>query len=287
MSKDFAKEYKDAVVNDLPNLWDRIEAALPADVNATSENEPIEFKKPEENKEAVVNSAEKPKKKKKKLVWLYVSLPAAAVLLMVIVPLGALLAAGVFGLTSKTASNSAPMAASSSNSYKATADVDASLEAAPEAVYEDAQEEADYGINVDQDTQQFASGSQAGSKSSDSQEKENFNLVTPVLPNAEDITNDSGTYDPDNGYLLANYKMKVRVDGTYTDDAIGTLAELTILQVAGKNNEVYYGFSGFNTNECVKAKPEGFDHELQAGEEYWVSIYLYVTGDYWVIKPAN
>ena len=37
MNKDLSKEYKEAVMNDLPDLWGRIEAAIDAEENAKTE----------------------------------------------------------------------------------------------------------------------------------------------------------------------------------------------------------------------------------------------------------
>jgi hypothetical protein len=276
MSKDFAKEYKDAVVNDLPDLWDRIEAALPEDVNAqddaTTPVAPIEFKK-----------EEKPKKKKKKLVWLYAVIPAAAIILVVLIPVGALLTAGIFGLTTKQSSNSmaaaAPAAASDSDSIAYEASEAASFDEDPSFNINSVAEAPESIDSIFEDDNLKGAEAQ-GEKTKDL-------IPEPVLPGAADTEEEQELLDIGNGYLLANAKMKVKVDGTYTDDAIGTVAELQITSISGKNNEVYDGFSGFSVGECVKAKPEGFDNALKPGVEYEVSIYLYAPGDYWVIRPAD
>lgn len=276
MSKDFAKEYKDAVVNNLPDLWDRIEAALPEDVNAqddaTTPVAPIVFKK-----------EEKPKKKKKKLVWLYAVIPAAAIILVVLIPVGALLTAGIFGLTTKQSSNSMEAAASA-----AASDSDSIAYEASEAASFD--EDPSFNINSVAEVPESIDSifEDDNLKCAEAQGEKTKDLIPkPVLPGAADTEEEQELLDIGNGYLLANAKMKVKVDGTYTDDAIGTVAELQITGISGKNNEVYGGFSGFSVGESVKAKPEGFDNALKPGVEYEVSIYLYAHGDYWVIRPAD
>ena len=280
MSKDFAKEYKDAVVNDLPDLWDRIEAALPADVNAVSDNETSD------NASTPVSAPvapEKPKKKKKKLVWLYAVIPAAAIILVVIIPLGALLTAGVLGMTSKTASNSMPAAADASMAYSDSAAFEASEPMGEASSFD---EDVDELPAVPESIDDVLDPSAL--KGSDSVQENAKNLLPqPVLPGAANAEEEEQLMDIGNGYLLANAKMKIKVDGTYVDDAIGVLAEFTILEADSKNNEVYAGFSGFKAGECGKAKPEGFNKEPKAGDEFEVSIYLYAPGDYWVIRPAD
>ena len=98
MSKDLTKEYKEAVMNDLPDLWGRIEAAIDAQENEknneikseTVKKEETETIKTESNIKLVGNETVKEtviKKKRRMPVWLVTAVPFAAILLVVIVPL--------------------------------------------------------------------------------------------------------------------------------------------------------------------------------------------------------
>ena len=102
MSKDLSKEYKEAVLNDLPDLWGRIEAAIDAEEaqSAKTEDHPVEkpvnvveFKSVEKNVNE--NKAAKQKKKFKIPAWVMISLPTVAILLIIVIPVAAL---GVLGL---------------------------------------------------------------------------------------------------------------------------------------------------------------------------------------------
>jgi len=94
MSKDLSKEYKEAVMNDLPDLWGKIEAAIDAgeeqkETETTKKNTP-ELKIVSNTKNDKVDAARDyvPAKKKKKFpVWIFAAIPSAAILLIAVVPL--------------------------------------------------------------------------------------------------------------------------------------------------------------------------------------------------------
>ena len=100
MNKDLSKEYKEAVMNDLPDLWGRIEAAIDAEESAkTNGNETpisnvINFSKEENNTVSTANKyavnaydnvpvkAQTKKKKFRIPAWVFVAVPSAAILLL-------------------------------------------------------------------------------------------------------------------------------------------------------------------------------------------------------------
>lgn len=97
MSRNLENEYKEAVLKDLPDLWDRIEAALPTEQVTSAQNDES---KSESTKAETVKTEEKKienkqtsVKKKKHKIWPYfaVALPIAALGLIAIVPATAIL----------------------------------------------------------------------------------------------------------------------------------------------------------------------------------------------------
>ena len=111
MNKDLSKEYKEAVMNDLPDLWGRIEAAIDEEEskngNETPSSNVINFVKEDKtntaNKYAVNafdNEPVKAQTKKKKFripAWVFVAVPSAAILLLLIIPAGFLMMSGGMG----------------------------------------------------------------------------------------------------------------------------------------------------------------------------------------------
>ena len=100
MNKDLSKEYKEAVMNDLPDLWGKIEAAIDAEEKESKTvTETADIKEKPANLTLVSNNTDEPvfketepvaqvKKKKKKIpAWVLISIPSAAILLIAVVPL--------------------------------------------------------------------------------------------------------------------------------------------------------------------------------------------------------
>lgn len=90
MSKDLSKEYKEAVMNDLPDLWGKIEAAIDAgeEQKETSSIKSDTVETVNEKVNAVAARDYVPAKKKKKFpVWIFAAIPSAAILLIAVVPL--------------------------------------------------------------------------------------------------------------------------------------------------------------------------------------------------------
>ena len=134
MSRNFEDAYKAEVQLNIPDLWDRIESALPektalpetATVHKTTENGK------EETKEGITNFNHKSKKKKKPYTWMkWASLAAAALFMVILLP--AVAGLGILGVLG---SSSSDMAANESL-------------AAPEVIYQDVKEEAPNEIMTD------------------------------------------------------------------------------------------------------------------------------------------
>lgn len=95
MSKDFEKEYRDLVSLEIPDLWDRIDAALPEKESKPEKNNTVEF-----NKETA--------KKRKKNPWPYIipAISAAAIILFVAIPAIVLMSGGLNGSKAAVATDS-------------------------------------------------------------------------------------------------------------------------------------------------------------------------------------
>lgn len=88
MNKNLETEYKNAVMNDLPDLWDRIEAALPSvGEDDNDKNDSVKVFDNKNNTETPVNVIPaKSVKKKKNLAWVKIVVPMAALGIVLIAP---------------------------------------------------------------------------------------------------------------------------------------------------------------------------------------------------------
>lgn len=88
MSKDFEKEYRDLAALEIPDLWDRIEAALPEKTKTEASDNVIQFKE----------ETQRTTSKRKKNIWPYVipAVSAAALIVVVAIP-AVLLMSGAIG----------------------------------------------------------------------------------------------------------------------------------------------------------------------------------------------
>ena len=89
MNKNLETEYKNAVMNDLPDLWDRIEAALPSvGEDDNDKNDSVKVFDNKNNTETPVNNVipAKSVKKKKNLAWVKIVVPMAALGIVLIAP---------------------------------------------------------------------------------------------------------------------------------------------------------------------------------------------------------
>ncbi|MCR4647749.1 MAG: hypothetical protein K5776_01575 [Lachnospiraceae bacterium] len=134
MSKDLTKEYKEAVMNDLPDLWDRIEAAVDVieeEKSTVTTSAVTADTKETVNAEAKVTDfkqaeAEVKKKKSKRIpAWVFVSIPSAAILMIAIVPLFLWMASGGGSKSAATMADSTAPAAFANSGEAATTTEDA------------------------------------------------------------------------------------------------------------------------------------------------------------------
>ncbi len=88
MSKSLETEYKNAVLNDLPDLWSRIEASLPDIQNKNNTN--CSDKEATDTIQKDDYSKKVDKKKKKIKPWLFAVVPMAAAGICVVIPLAIL-----------------------------------------------------------------------------------------------------------------------------------------------------------------------------------------------------
>ena len=276
MSKDLAKEYKESVMNDLPDLWGRIESAIDAQEASKATAA--------ESKEAKPDSDTKPvqfKKKKHFPAWAMAAIPMAAMLLLVLIPMGIFVPQLFSKGSSQTKNFSMANAASDSGNYEAAI--------APQS------DDAEYYDEDISEGEVFDSviPTEEDSKTKNAQGSDRIDLKPGVDSNSlaqgkseKELNSVPATViDPyDNEELkLVNPDLDISVWGSYDDD--GRLAyEMDLVRIYGDNNEVYPGFSGFTDGESLKAF--ALDEEsaalLKIGGKYNVAVYY---GDNkWVVK---
>ncbi|MBO4346680.1 MAG: hypothetical protein J5840_03480 [Lachnospiraceae bacterium] len=287
MSKDLTKEYKEAVMNDLPDLWGRIEAAIDAQENEknkeikseTVKKEETETIKTESNLKIVGNETVKEtvvKKKRRMPVWLVTAVPFAAILLVVIVPLslfGLLAAGGAKSSQSNSAamSDSAPMAAEA-------CDTVTTCEASVEMAYEDISTGSDSSETL---TYKSADMDLTGTNAFQNLTGNNTEAVADGASESEGM----GTELPSavsEKEILVNEALLVKVDSFYENEH-GQMADLTILEVNSETNIPYSGFEAYKAGQSVTARIDDYDYKLYG--EYEVSLYFVPDkiNEFWAI----
>ena len=297
MNKDLSKEYKEAVMNDLPDLWGRIEAAIDAEENAkTDGNETpasnvINFSKSENdtvntaNKYAVNAYDNEPVKgqtqKKKKFripAWVFVAVPSAAILLLVIIPVGFMMMLG--GLGSKMAAPTttanyafdASPAATTTTAEAATEYYDAAATWDEPAVSAETEYwDDDYSENTKQNASATYDYTTGDGK---------LEGLDGIIQNLDGINNFDGTKS-DSATSLAptereadsrviNDGVKIKFLSVYENDEGKKLAEVEIVGVYGGYFEAPEGFDGFEKGETITAylKPDFKDVDFTEDSEY-------------------
>ncbi len=286
MSKDLTKEYKEAVMNDLPDLWGRIEAAIDAQENEknneikseTVKKEETETIKTESNIKLVGNETVKEtviKKKRRMPVWLVTAVPFAAILLVVIVPLslfGLLSAGGAKSSQSYSAamSDCAPMAEA--------CDTVTNCEDSVEMAYEDISTGGD---SSDTLTYKSADMDLSGTNAVQNLTGNNTEAVADGASESEEM----GTELPSSvseEEILVNEALLVKVDSFYENEH-GQMADLTILEVNSETNIPYSGFEAYKAGQSVTARIDDYDYKLYG--EYEVSLYFVPDkiNEFWAI----
>ena len=304
MSKDLSKEYKEAVMNDLPDLWGKIEAALDAEEaagktealnsnntetpvvskienNEETKNAPV-LKAVENNQGKMANnvSASTPVKKKKKFpMWIFAAVPSAAILLLAVVPL--LFFGGLAGSNSaKTAmSDAASEAPASYDSYAEAADSyyeDSELDViteAEEAVFEEASseisEDADHSKKNDTagiDNNAFYTATSSG-------ETDNKNIPDiSQLTQGDDGAAVPGTISGDTTDFIRSETETaiVKIFLIYTDDE-EYVAFSIVEEVIGDERICSDYFNGFEKGDSFDAYIDS-ETEFEEGLKYKVII---------------
>jgi len=283
MSKDLTKEYKEAVMNDLPDLWGRIEAAIDAQENEknneikseTVKKEETETIKTESNIKLVGNETVKEtviKKKRRMPVWLVTAVPFAAILLVVIVPLS------LFGLLSAGG-------AKSSESYSAAMSDCAPM--AAEITTCDEQTEMAYdavsNMTDSSDSLTYKSADMDLTGINSLQNYPNTNVEAAADGNSE--SEGVGGRVPSSSSeeeILVNEALLVKVDFFYENEH-GKMADLIILEVNSDSNIPYSGFEPYKAGQSVTARIDDYDYKLYG--EYEVSLYFVPdkTNEFWAV----
>ena len=291
MNKDLSKEYKEAVMNDLPDLWGRIEAAIDAEENAkTDGNETpasnvINFNKPENNTVNTANKyavnaydnepvkAQTPKKKKFRIPgWVFVAVPSAAILLLVIIPVGFMMMLGGMGskmsaptTTANYACDASP-AATTTTAEAATEYYDAAATWDEPAVSEEAEyRDEDYSENTKQNASATYDYTTGDSK---------LEGLDGIMQNFDGTKSDSATtLAPTEAEVVSrviNDSVTIRFLSVYENDEGKKLADVEIVGVYGDYFVTPEDFDGFEEGEAITAylKPDFKDVDFGEDEEY-------------------
>ena len=290
MNKDLSKEYKEAVMNDLPDLWGRIEAAIDAEENAkTNGNETpasnvINFSKPENNTVNTANKyavnaydnepvkAQTQKKKKFRIpAWVFVAVPSAAILLLVIIPVGFMMMLSGMGskmsaptTTANFAYDASP-AAPTSTAEAATEYYDAAATWDEPAV----SEEAEY-WNEDS-TQEYKN---AVSDYDYTLGQDKLEGLQGLMENFDGTKSDSATSlaptEREADSRVINDGVKIKFLSVYENDEGKKMADVEIVGVYGGYFEAPEGFDGFEKGETITAylKPDFKDVDFTEDAEY-------------------
>ena len=290
MNKDLSKEYKEAVMNDLPDLWGRIEAAIDAEENAkTDGNETpasnvINFNKPENNTVNTANKyavnaydnepvkAQTQKKKKFRIpAWVFVAVPSAAILLLVIIPVGFMMMLGGMGskmsaptTTANYAYDASP-AATTTTAEAATDYYDAAATWDEPAV----SEEAEY-WNEDS-TQEYKN---AVSDYDYTLGQDKLEGLQGLMENFDGTKSDSATSlaptEREADSRVINDGVKIKFLSVYENDEGKKMADVEIVGVYGGYFEAPEGFDGFEKGETITAylKPDFKDVDFTEDAEY-------------------
>ncbi|MBP5529011.1 MAG: hypothetical protein J6X80_03075 [Lachnospiraceae bacterium] len=314
MNKDLSKEYKEAVMNDLPDLWGRIEAAIDAEESAkTNGNETpasnvINFSKPENNTAVTANKyavnaydnepvkGQEQKKKKFRIpAWVFVAIPSAAILLVVMIPVGLLMMSGGMGNKSATTAMMdmaapASVTTASESATDAAASYDASpameepaiMEEAEEYVYSDSEPEARE--NAATATPDFTGATEKN------ETKQNVDYTLDLKNVSEgDFNNLLPPSAGESDIRIINDDVSVKFLSVYENDEGVCLAEVEITGVLGDYDYIPDDFQGFEEGMVLTAYmlPLFEDTDL-TGEEY-NCIVRYLSDDEigYVIEPVN
>ena len=290
MNKDLSKEYKEAVMNDLPDLWGRIEAAIDAEENAkTDGNETpasnvINFNKPENNTVNTANKyavnaydnepvkAQTQKKKKFRIpAWVFVAVPSAAILLLVIIPVGFMMILGGMGskmsaptTTANYAYDASPAsttttAEAATDYYDAAATWDEpAVSESTEYYEEDSTQEyknavSDYDYTLGQDKLE---GLQGLMENFDGTKSDSATSLAPTEREADS--------------RVINDGVKIKFLSVYENDEGKKMADVEIVGVYGGYFEAPEGFDGFEKGETITAylKPDFKDVDFTEDAEY-------------------
>ena len=300
MNKDLSKEYKEAVMNDLPDLWGRIEAAIDAEENAkkdgneTPASNVINFSKQENNTVNTANKyavnaydnepvkAQTQKKKKFRIpAWVFVAVPSAAILLLVIIPVGFMMMLGGMGSKMSAPTTTANFAydasptAPTSTAEAATEYYDAAATWDEPAV----SEEAEY-WNEDS-TQEYKN---AVSDYDYTLGQDKLEGLQGLMENFDGTKSDSATSlaptEREADSRVINDGVKIKFLSVYENDEGKKMADVEIVGVYGGYFEAPEGFDGFEKGETITAylKPDFKDVDFTEDAEY-DCIINYVPND--------
>ena len=271
MNKDLSKEYKEAVMNDLPDLWGRIEAAIDEEESKKSNETPssnvINFSKPEENKvntankyavnafdNEPVNKTQTNKKKFRIPAWVFVAVPSAATLLVVIIPVGLLMM--MSGLCSKSATNMMEMA-TTTTSYAPNSDADSASYDAAATMDEASVAEYEFDAYEDERTKNAEAtyDYSAGAEKSDSVTEENadFTINPDTIEGKNGLSFMTTPSTSSEELKIINDKVKVKFLSVYENDEGTLLTDVEIVEVLGDYDYIPDDFEGFEEGKSLTA----------------------------------
>ena len=300
MNKDLSKEYKEAVMNDLPDLWGRIEAAIEAEEsektngNETPASNVINFSREENHTVNTANKyavnafdnepvkAQTQKKKKFRIPgWVFVAVPSAAILLLVIIPVGFMMMLGGMGskmsaptTTANYAFDASPgapatTAEAATEYYDAAATLDEPVAYEDEYEYEDSKQEYKNATS----TYDLTGGDKK------------LEGLDGIIQNFDGTNSDSATTlapsetNNESGRVIID-DVTVKFISVYENDEGKMLADVEITGVYGSYYETPEDFDGFEEGETITAylQPDFKDVDFDDDAEY-ICIINYVPDD--------
>ncbi|MBO6089775.1 MAG: hypothetical protein J6P37_05660 [Lachnospiraceae bacterium] len=308
MNKDLSKEYKEAVMNDLPDLWGRIEAAIDEEErkngNETESSNVINFSKPEENKvntankyavnvydNEPVNKAQTNKKKFRIPAWVFVAVPSAAILLLVIIPVGLLMM--MSGMDNKSATTtawnkSAPTsAATTTNSESEIISFDAAA-----TWDEPAMEDADYAYERDIKeyalTEEYEITTEADSSESAVEQNAEFTINPGDIDGKNGMSFITTPSTKNEEIEIINEKVKVKILSVYENDEGTLLADVEIVEILADYDYIPDDFEGFEEGKILTAYMMPYFRDIVLNEQEYDCSIKYIPDDEigYVIEPV-
>lgn len=252
MNKSFEEAYKEEILSDLPDLWSRIEAALPEIDTINKEDTNKEVK--QEVKEEVKENKKVKKFRVSPVVWALI--PMAAIAFIVVIPLAI---GGGFVLF-----NSGTSKDTSETNAMFMADAITVDEVKPNS---SSNVEYDYSNgSVAQSYTVEEGGSYVGQIMKEEDQADRFNHEYDYTTDFDKVTGE-----------VAAIRIELRIDGFYTNEQ-GLNAETTVIKPGRYATDEFDTLVNFQQDECICVHLYKDRDDLELGRTYVGNIYLATDG---------